>query len=114
MKTSGQRKKKQAELRAIEKRINTEEAQRKAAKAERLDEKIKRNQIRIQKEQLKQMKHSLKCPHCHSTNVKPLGVHRKDFSVGREFFWGHGAGASGVSTNKTDFVCMKCGKRFVK
>lgn len=84
------------------------------AKSDKMDEQIKKNQLKIQKQQIKEMRHAMKCPHCHSTNVKPLGVHRKDFSLGRELMWGYGSGSNGKATKKTDFVCMKCGKRFVK
>ena len=84
------------------------------AKSDKMDEQIKKNQLKIQKQQIKDMKHSIKCPHCHSRNVKPLGVHRKDFSLSRELMWGYGSGSNGKATKKTDFVCMKCGKRFVK
>lgn len=84
------------------------------AKSGKMDEQIKKNQLKIQKQQIREMRHAMKCPHCHSTNVKPLGVHRKDFSLGRQFMWGYGSGSNGKATKKTDFVCMKCGKRFVK
>ena len=84
------------------------------AKSGKMDEQIKKNQLKIQKQKIREMRHAMKCPHCHSTNVKPLGVHRKDFSLGRQFMWGHGSGSNGKATRKTDFVCMKCGKRFVK
>ncbi|GHV97850.1 hypothetical protein lacNasYZ03_11270 [Lactobacillus nasalidis] len=101
-------------------RIHEERLQKEAkaaktqAQADKMDMQLKKNQLKIQKQQIKDMKHSIKCPHCHSHNVKPIGVHRKDFSLSREIMWGYGSGSNGKATKKTDFVCMKCGKRFVR
>lgn len=61
----------------------------------------------------------LYCPHCGSTNIQPLGSHRKGFSVGKAvggavLTGGIGAlaGFAGKKTKQTDFVCMDCGKQF--
>lgn len=66
-------------------------------------------------------KSRLRCPHCGSTNVQPLGQHRKGFSVGKAvggavLTGGVGAlaGFAGKKTKQTDFVCMNCGKQFKK
>lgn len=63
----------------------------------------------------------LVCPHCGSTNIQPLGQHRKGFSVGKAvggtvLTGGVGAlaGFVGKKTKQTDFVCMNCGKQFKK
>ncbi|PWT35762.1 hypothetical protein DKZ22_10920 [Limosilactobacillus reuteri] len=63
----------------------------------------------------------MKCPKCRSTNVQPLGVHKKGFSVGKAIGGavltggvGAVAGFLGKNTNQTDFVCMDCGKQFKK
>ncbi len=61
------------------------------------------------------------CPNCHSTNIQPLGQHRKGFSVGKAvggavLTGGVGtlAGFAGKKTKKTTFVCMDCGKQFIR
>lgn len=61
------------------------------------------------------------CPHCGSTNIQPLGVHKKGFSVGKAVGGavltngiGLLAGFAGKNTKQTDFVCMNCGKQFKK
>ena len=61
------------------------------------------------------------CPYCGSTNLQPLGQHRKVFSVGKAvggtvLTGGVGAlaGFIGKKTKQTDFVCMNCGKQFKK
>lgn len=92
----------------------TKEKAKMQAQSDKLDTQLKKNQLKIQKQQIREMRHAMKCPHCHSTNVKPLGVHRKDFSLSRQIMWGAGSGSNGKATKKTDFVCMKCGKRFTK
>lgn len=63
----------------------------------------------------------LVCPHCGSTNIQPLGQHKKGFSVGKAvggvvLTGGVGAlaGFAGKKTKQTDFVCMNCGKQFKK
>lgn len=66
-------------------------------------------------------KPKLSCPYCGSTNLQPLGQHRKVFSVGKAvggtvLTGGVGAlaGFIGKKTKQTDFVCMNCGKQFKK
>lgn len=61
----------------------------------------------------------LHCPHCHSTNVQPMGQHKKGFSVGKAvggavLTGGVGAlaGFVGKKTKKVDWVCLNCGKSF--
>lgn len=63
----------------------------------------------------------LTCPQCGSTNIQPLGQHKKGFSVGKAvggtiLTGGVGAlaGFAGKKTKQTDFVCMNCGKQFKK
>lgn len=82
--------------------------------------KLQKNQLKIQKHQLKN-RNKIKCPKCRSTNVQPLGVHKKGFSVGKAvggtiLVGGVGslAGFAGKRSKKTDFVCMNCGKQFKK
>lgn len=64
---------------------------------------------------------ALHCPYCGSINVNALGADKKKFSVGKAvggavLTGGVGAlaGFLGKKTGKTDFVCMDCGKQFVK
>lgn len=82
--------------------------------------KLQKNQLKIQKHQLKN-RSKIKCPKCRSTNVQPLGVHKKGFSVGKAVagtVLAHGAvvgplaGFAGKNSKKTDFVCINCGKQF--
>ena len=69
------------------------------------------------------------CPYCASTNIQPLGQHKKGFSAGKAVGGavlaasvgaiatagvGALAGFAGKKTKQTDFVCMDCGKRFKK
>lgn len=61
------------------------------------------------------------CPYCGSEKVTPLGVDKKNFSVGKAaagaiLTGGVGllAGFAGKKTGKTNFVCMNCGKQFQK
>ena len=103
------------------------EAERQATKEQKREAKMQKNELKLQKNQLKIQKHQLKnrnkikCPKCRSTNVQPLGVHKKGFSVGKAvggtiLVGGVGslAGFAGKSSKKTDFVCMNCGKQFKK
>lgn len=66
-------------------------------------------------------KAKLCCPYCGSTNLQPLGQHRKGFSIGKAIGGtvltggvGALAGFVGKKTKQTDFVCMNCGKQFKK
>lgn len=93
---------------------------KKQAATEKLDMQLKKNELKLQKQQLKS-RTKIKCPKCKSTNVQPLGVHKKGFSVGKAvggavLIGGFGtmAGFAGKRTKKTDFVCLKCGKQFKK
>ncbi|MDU8985785.1 hypothetical protein [Ligilactobacillus animalis] len=93
---------------------------KKQAATEKLDMQLKKNELKLQKQQLKNST-KIKCPKCKSTNVQPLGVHKKGFSVGKAvggavLIGGLGtmAGFAGKRTKKTDFVCLKCGKQFKK
>lgn len=69
----------------------------------------------------KELSEELHCPYCGSENVKPLGVDKKNFSVGKAAAGavltgsiGVLAGFAGKKTGMTDFVCMDCGKQFKK
>ena len=106
-----------------------EKEQKQIASARKREAKMQKNELKLQKNQLKIQKHQLKnrnkikCPKCQSTNVQPLGVHKKGFSVGKAVagtVLAHGtvvgplAGFAGKNSKKTDFVCMNCGKQFKK
>lgn len=83
---------------------------------------LKQEQPKINKENThvsNTSEYQLVCPHCGSTNIQPLGQHRKGFSIGKAvggtiLTGGVGAlaGFAGKKTNQTDFVCMNCGKQF--
>ncbi|MCC4402909.1 hypothetical protein LMB59_02065 [Limosilactobacillus reuteri] len=79
--------------------------------------KLQKNQLKIQKHQLKN-RNKIKCTKCRSTNVQPLGVHKKEFSVskavGGTILVGRVGSLAGKNSKKTDFVCMNCGKQFKK
>lgn len=66
-------------------------------------------------------KAKMKCPRCGSQNIHPLSQHRKGFSLtkaaGGTLLAGKNgslAGFAGKKTNQVDWVCMDCGKTFVK
>lgn len=116
-----------AEARQAERQAEKEQKQ--IASARKREVKMQKNELKLQKNQLKIQKHQLKnrnkikCPKCRSTNVQPLGVHKKGFSVGKAVagtVLAHGAvvgplaGFAGKNSKKTDFVCMNCGKQFKK
>lgn len=116
---------KKAEARQAERQAEKEQKQ--IASARKREVKMQKNELKLQKNQLKIQKHQLKnrnkikCPKCRSTNVQPLGVHKKGFSVGKAvggtiLVGGVGslAGFAGKNSKKTDFVCMNCGKQFKK
>ncbi|MCC4413347.1 hypothetical protein LMB68_03255 [Limosilactobacillus reuteri] len=111
----------------IREQAKAREAERQATKEQKREAKMQKNELKLQKNQLKIQKHQLKnrskikCPKCRSTNVQPLGVHKKGFSVGKAvggtiLVGGVGslAGFAGKRSKKTDFVCMNCGKQFKK
>lgn len=113
----------------IREQAEIREAERQAMKEQKREAKIQKNELKLQKNQLKIQKHQLKnrnkikCPKCKSTNVQPLGVHKKGFSVGKAVAGtvvtgglkvGALAGFAGKGSKKTDFVCMNCGKQFKK
>lgn len=111
----------------IREQAKAREAERQATKEQKREAKMQKNELKLQKNQLKIQKHQLKnrnkikCPKCRSTNVQPLGVHKKGFSVGKAvggaiLVGGVGslAGFAGKGSKKTDFVCMNCGKQFKK
>ncbi|WP_223688501.1 hypothetical protein [Ligilactobacillus salivarius] len=65
-------------------------------------------------------RNKFKCPNCGSKNIQALGIHKKGFSTGKAvggaiLTGGVGAlaGFAGKKTNKTDFVCNECGRRFI-
>ncbi|MFR0607571.1 hypothetical protein ACLUV9_04235 [Limosilactobacillus balticus] len=112
-----------------EQRLQEYREEAKARQEQRQAKKLKKNELKIQKNEIKLQKHQLKnrnkikCPKCKSTNVQPLGVHKKGFSVGKAVagtVLAHGtvvgplAGFAGKNSKKTDFVCMNCGKQFKK
>lgn len=116
-----------AEARQAERQAEKEQKQ--IASARKREVKMQKNELKLQKNQLKIQKHQLKnrnkikCPKCRSTNVQPLGVHKKGFSVGKAVAGtvvtgglkvGALAGFAGKGSKKTDFVCMNCGKQFKK
>lgn len=111
----------------IREQAKAREAERQATKEQKREAKMQKNELKLQKNQLKIQKYQLKnrskikCPKCRSTNVQPLGVHKKGFSVGKAvggtiLVGGVGslAGFAGKRSKKTDFVCMNCGKQFKK
>lgn len=113
----------------IREQAKAREAERQATKEQKREAKMQKNELKLQKNQLKIQKHQLKnrnkikCPKCRSTNVQPLGVHKKGFSVGKAVAGtvvtgglkvGALAGFAGKGSKKTDFVCMNCGKQFKK
>lgn len=64
-------------------------------------------------------KEKMKCPRCGSKNIQLAGKHRKGFSVGKAvggaaLTGGIGAlvGFAGKQTQKSDWVCLDCGKSF--
>ncbi|WP_231793359.1 hypothetical protein [Limosilactobacillus albertensis] len=104
---------KEKELEVQRKTLKREE--RKKAKAES----VKVKEYATPPSQPVQSQPSLVCPHCGSTNIQPLGQHKKGFSVGKAvggtiLTGGVGAlaGFAGKKTKQTDFVCMNCGKQF--
>lgn len=128
--------KSQQQLKELRERAKTYQIEKQAKKelkqvesAKKNEQKLQRNELKLQKNQLKLQKHQLKnrnkvkCPKCRSTNVQPLGVHKKGFSVGKAVAGtvvtgglkvGALAGFAGKGSRKTDFVCMNCGKQFKK
>lgn len=69
----------------------------------------------------KQEKNALKCPKCGSHEIQFVGNKRKGFSVGKAvggavLTGGIGtlAGFAGGKGKKNEFVCMNCGKTFIK
>lgn len=65
------------------------------------------------------LKAKMKCPRCNSTNIQPVGKHKRGFSVGKAvggavLTGGVGtlAGFAGKQTGKSDWVCLDCGKSF--
>ena len=112
----------QAKKEAVAEVKNELKTQKRNAKIEKNELKLQKNQLKIQKQQLKN-RNKIKCPKCKSTNVQPLGVHKKGFSVGKAVAGtvvtgglkvGALAGFAGKGSKKTDFVCMNCGKQFKK
>ncbi|WP_270367696.1 hypothetical protein [Limosilactobacillus fermentum] len=64
-------------------------------------------------------KEKMKCPRCGSKNIQLAGKHRKGFSVGKAvggaaLTGGIGAlvGFAGKQTQKSDWVCLDCGRSF--
>lgn len=91
----------------------------KKVKAEK--SKIRERSIPAPASTLSSSEQKLMCPYCGSTNIQPLGQHKKGFSVGKAvggvvLTGGVGAlaGFAGKKTKQTDFVCMTCGKQFKK
>lgn len=87
----------------------------------KIQRQAQRAEIREELSKTLQEQNKLKCPYCGSTNIQLLGQHRKGFSVGKAvggavLTGGVGtlAGFVGKKTKKTDFVCMNCGKQFMK
>lgn len=92
-----------------------------SARKKRYEKAAKREEIRAALQEANKENQKLKCPNCGSTNIQPLGQHRKGFSVGKAvggavLTGGVGtlAGFAGKNTKKTTFVCMDCGKQFIR
>ena len=71
----------------VREQAKAREAERQATKEQKREAKIQKNELKLQKNQLKIQKYQLKnrnkikCPKCRSTNVQPLGVHKKVFRL---------------------------------
>lgn len=94
-------------------------------KEEKQSEKAVRNIIKYQENINKQEKqakqNTLECPNCGSNNITFAGNKRKSFSVskavgGAVLTGGIGtlAGFTGKKGKKNKFICMSCGKEFIK
>ena len=65
------------------------------------------------------LKERMKCPRCGSQNIQMVGTHKQGFSVGKAvggaiLTGGVGSliGFAGKQTDKSDWVCLDCGKSF--
>lgn len=83
-------------------------------------EKLKAENQAMKDFKIQAQKNKFKCPNCGSKNIQALGIHKKGFSTGKAvggaiLTGGVGAlaGFAGKKTNKTDFVCNECGRRFI-
>lgn len=77
--------------------------------------------VKADNQERKQEKNALKCPKCGSHEIQFVGNKRKGFSVGKAvggavLTGGIGtlAGFAGGKGKKNEFVCMNCGKTFIK
>lgn len=85
---------------------------------------VEKNDFKAAQQSLKDQaeeKKMLKCPHCGSDNIQFAGNKRKGFSVGKAvggavLTGGIGtlAGFAGGKGKKNEFVCMNCGKKFLR
>lgn len=111
--------KKQFEQHKLE--LQQQKAELRQIKEAKKHEREKRfEEIQLDSQRRQKERHKIKCPRCGSENFQLIGDHRKGFSVGKAvggavLTGGIGtlAGFAGGKTNKTDFVCLDCGKKFV-
>lgn len=112
----GQQEKKLASMTPEERQAYEEKkAQAKAERAEKA--RVAKEQEEARQAQI--IADRMKCPHCGSDKIQPIGVHKKGFSVGKAvggavLTGGVGAlaGFAGKKTKKTDWICLNCGKSF--